>query len=114
VVDETGGSWGTAQEVPCAAAGYCAAGGDSSGGQAFVVNEASATSTSISLSAPAVTYGDEQAGQVSVTVTSQDGTPGGTVTVNSGAATVCTITLASGSGSCPLPATGLPGPVRLS
>jgi hypothetical protein len=59
---------------------------------------------------PAETYGDEQADQLSVTVTSQyGGTPDGTVTVNSGSATVGTITLVSGSGSCALPATGLPG-----
>jgi hypothetical protein len=128
VVDESAGSWGTAQEVPgtaalntggnagvnsvsCPAAGYCAAAGgaeNSSGLEPFIVNEASATSTSISPSSPAVIYGDEQAGRVSVTVTSPYGTPGGTVTVSSGGATLCTVTLASGSGSCVLPATGLP------
>jgi Bacterial Ig-like domain (group 3) len=135
VVDETGGSWGTAQEVPgsaalnpggnadaysvsCPAVGYCAAGGGvdtSSGEEAYVVNEASASSTSISLSSPGVSYGDEQAGPVSVTVTSPYGTPGGTVAVNSGTTTLCTATLASGSGSCALPATGLPaGPAQLT
>jgi hypothetical protein len=130
VVDEAGGSWGTAKEVPglaaltlntgsavnsvsCASAGNCAAGGyywGSSGTQAFVDDETRThpTSTSISLSAPTVTYGDEQAEHVSVTATSQSGAPGGTVTVNSGAARVCTITLVSGKGSCALSATKLP------
>jgi hypothetical protein len=127
VVDETAGSWGTAQEVPgtaalntgdtgvnsvsCPAAGYCAAAGAAetpSGLEPFIVNEASATSTSISPSSPAVIYGDEQAGPVSVTVTSPYGTPGGKVTVSSGGATLCTARLASGTGSCVLPATGLP------
>jgi hypothetical protein len=66
-----------------------------------VVNETWATSTSISLSAPTATYGDEQADQLSVTVTSRyGGTPGGKVTVKTGATTVCTISLASGKGSC--------------
>ena len=129
VVDETGGSWGAPQEVPgsaalntrgyaevssvsCAQTGYCAAGGyyqDSSAHtQAFVVNEKQATSTSISLSTPTVSYGHEQAERLSVTVASQHATPGGAVTVTSGTATVCTITLSSGSGSCTLPATRLP------
>jgi Bacterial Ig-like domain (group 3) len=46
---------------------------------------------------------------VSVTVSPQyGGTPAGTVTVTSGTATVCTITLASGSGSCTLAATQFP------
>jgi hypothetical protein len=130
VVDEAGGSWGGAREVPgsavlnagrsagigsvsCGSAGNCAAGGyyrDSAGNnQAFVVDEATATNTSVSLSAPAVTYGKEQAERLSVAVTSRHGAPGGTVTVSSRSTTVCTITLASGSGSCRLPAARLPG-----
>jgi hypothetical protein len=129
VVDESGGSWGTAQQVPgsaalntggsalvrsvsCASAGICAAGGrytDSSGHhQAFVVDERWVTGTAMSLSAPAVTYGDEQAEQVTIAVSSASGTPDGTVTVNAGTITLCTITLASGGGSCALLAAGLP------
>ncbi len=66
------------------------------------------TTTTLSLSATKVTYGHEQAGQVSVTVAPQySGTPGGTVTIKSGTATVCTITLTSGKGSCTLTATPL-------
>jgi hypothetical protein len=68
-----------------------------------------ATTTSLALSAATATYGYEQGAQASVTVTSPDGTPDGTVTVTSGPATVCTITLASGTGSCNLPATAVPG-----
>ena len=129
VADEAGGSWSPGQEVPgsaalntggyaevssvsCAQTGYCAAGGyyqDSSDHtQAFVVNEKQASSTSISLSAPTVSYGHEQAERLSATVTSQHATPGGAVTVTSGTATVCTIKLSSGSGSCTLPETRLP------
>jgi hypothetical protein len=134
VVGETGGAWGTAKEVPgsaalnaggiatvnsvsCVPAGYCAAGGyyasSLTSWQAFVDETTkqvppSPTSTSISLSAATVTYGHEQAEHVSVTVTSQHGVPGGKVTVKSGTATVCTITLASGKGSCTLTATKLP------
>jgi hypothetical protein len=75
-----------------------------------------ATATSLSLSPATVAYGDEQAEQVSVTVSPQyGGTPGGTVTVSAGPATVCVITLASGSGSCTLAATEFPpGSVQLT
>jgi Bacterial Ig-like domain (group 3) len=123
-----GGSWGKAQEVPgsaalnaggaarvssvsCASAGYCAAGGyytDSSAHlQAFVVDGTRPTSTSLALSAAKVTYGHEGAERLSVTVTSQYGTPGGKVTVKTGTTTVCTITLASGKGRCTLTASQL-------
>ena len=74
---------------------------------ALTVSKAT-TTTALSLSAPKVTYGHEQAGQVSVTVTSPGGTPGGTVTVKSGTTTICTITLASGAGSCTPTAAQLP------
>jgi hypothetical protein len=68
-----------------------------------------ASTTALSLSASKVTYGDEQAEHVSVTVTSKlSGTPDGTVAVKSGSTTVCTITLGSGKGSCTLTATKLP------
>ena len=66
-----------------------------------------ATTTSLALSASATPYGDEQAEQVLVTVSSPSGTPVGTVAVTAGATTVCTITLASGSGTCELPASAL-------
>jgi hypothetical protein len=126
VVDETDGSWRTAREVPgtsanlhgatvssvsCSSPGNCAAVGyleEPSRQMAFVANETGATSTSLSLSPAGVTFGDEQAEQVSVTASSPAGTPPGTVTVHSGATTVCTITLASGTGTCAPPATLFP------
>ena len=67
-----------------------------------------ATTTGLTVSPAGVAYGHEQAGRVSVAVTSPGGTPGGTVTVKSGTVTVCTITLASGEGSCTLPAAEFP------
>jgi hypothetical protein len=45
-------------------------------------------------------YGDEQDEQLTVTVSGADDTPTGTVTVFAGATTVCTITLADGTGNC--------------
>jgi hypothetical protein len=118
--------WDTAEEVPgsaalnadgnaradsvsCVPTGFCAVGGNyspSSGSEQAFVDETrtSPTSTSISLSAAKVTYGDEQAEHVSVTVTSPGGTPGGAVAVKSGTSTVCTITLRSGRGQCSLAA----------
>jgi hypothetical protein len=74
---------------------------------ALPVSKVPAT-TALSLSSSKVTYGDEQAEKVSVAVASPGGTPSGTVTVRSGSATVCTITLGSGKGSCTLSATALP------
>jgi hypothetical protein len=74
---------------------------------ALPVSKVPAT-TALSLSSSKVTYGDEQAEKVSVAVASPGGTPSGTVTVRSGSATVCTITLGSGKGSCTLSAKKLP------
>jgi hypothetical protein len=131
VADEVNGTWGNAIEVPgsgalnaggsatvvslsCGSAGNCSAGGyyiDGSGHeQAFVVGgqpPSQASATAVNLSASTVTYGNEQAEQVSVTVSSA-GTPTGTVTVTAGTTTLCTITLASAAGSCTLQATQLP------
>jgi len=67
-----------------------------------------ASKTSLTRSAATVTFGHEQAERLSVRVTPQyAGTPPGTVTVKSGAAVVCVITLAGGAGSCTLPAAKL-------
>ena len=126
VVDETGGSWGTAEVVPgtantevdaevemvsCASPGICAAGGyymARAYSRPFVAYEAQATSTSLSLSAAKVTYGEEQAERLSAAVTAQfTGAPAGAVTIKSGTGTVCTITLASAKGSCTLTASQL-------
>jgi hypothetical protein len=114
VADEAGGVWGGAHRVPgrsqvetvsCTAPGYCSAGGNG----AFVVNEATASTTRLTPRLAKLIYGDEQAERLSVTVTSpRGGTPSGTVTVTTGNAKVCTITLASGTGSCKLSAARLP------
>jgi hypothetical protein len=59
------------------------------------------------LSSHSVTYGDEQVETFSVTVKTpagSEGTPTGKATVKDGATTLCTITLATGKGSCSLTA----------
>ncbi len=130
VATETGGIWGTARQVAglrtpktgadtelesvsCTATGYCSAGGyylDQAGkDQAFVVGEATASTTALTVSAPRPAYGDEQAEHLSATVTSPDGgTPSGTVTVTAGTSTVCTMALTAGAGTCSPSAARLP------
>jgi hypothetical protein len=72
----------------------------------------------LALSAPSVTYGDEQSETLSVTVApaTGDGVPTGTVTVTSAATSVCEISLSSsGTGSCTLAATRVaPGLAQLT
>ena len=143
VVDETGGTWGTAQQVPgmtpintnpyltavasvsCVSATDCAAGGSYGyigatwpNADAFVVDKAvhEATATSVTASAAKVTYGDERTERFSVKVTTGSaGTPTGTVFIASGSTTACTISLASGTGSCTPAPTRLPaGPVSVT
>ena len=114
IVSEAGGVWRAAHRVPggyqvesvsCTAPGYCSAGGD----RAFVVNEATASTTRLTPRTAKLIYGDEQTGHLSATVTSpKGGTPTGTVTVTTGKAKVCTIRLRSGTGTCTPPATLLP------
>jgi hypothetical protein len=134
---ETNGTWGATQAalgsgpsdvevgiagVSCAAVGYCSAGGDYSNDngqhyQAVVEDETPVlpTTTTASLSATKVTYGHEQSEKVSVAVSAKLGVPGGKVTVKSGATTVCTATLASGKGSCTVPAAKFnPGIVQVT
>jgi Bacterial Ig-like domain (group 3) len=136
VIDESGGTWGTAQEVPgmtaintngyltavasvsCVSATDCAAGGSYGytgvswpNADAFVVDKSvhEPTATAVTVSAPRVVYGAEQAEHVAVKVTADGGpAPVGTVTVKSGSTTVCTITLSSGRGSCALTAERFP------
>jgi Bacterial Ig-like domain (group 3) len=127
VVSETAGTWAAAHAVPglsgssswvqaisCAAAGYCSAGGfqqpTNTSDVAFVADEATASATSLTLSAPRLTYSAENAGQITVAVTSpQTGTPTGSVVVSSAAQQLCAITLTAGSGSCRLAPGRLPG-----
>jgi Bacterial Ig-like domain (group 3) len=140
VVDETAGVWGTfiqvngpgaasgdgspgIASVSCAAPASCGAAGAyySNGSQQYsqplVVRQTPlpATHTALSLAAATVAYGREQAERVSVTVSAVSGTPAGTVTITAGPTPVCTIRLASGEGSCTLPATKFaPGAVLLT
>jgi hypothetical protein len=73
------------------------------------------TATAMTLSAPKAVYGREQTERVSVAVSASSGTPTGSVAVTSGTTRVCTITLASGAGSCTVGARQFaPGSVRLT
>jgi hypothetical protein len=127
VVDETGGVWGAARQIPgmaalnsggpsavasvsCVSAADCAVGGAYGYTSAaypyvnpFIVEKSvhTATATATALSAAKVAYGDERAERFSVKVTAGSaGTPTGRVIIASGATTVCKFTLASGAGSC--------------
>jgi hypothetical protein len=109
VIDEHGGTWGSAQRVPGSAArntGHFAGGfyEDAKGRtQGLVANESTATTTRLSLSAATIRLGHEQSERISVRVTGHTGgTPGGTATVKAGTRTVCTIRLAGAKGSCTL------------
>jgi hypothetical protein len=124
------GAWGAAHYLPgeasvfdsgadavsCPAPGYCAAGGwldtDAAGHPLlpFTSSEATPSATTLTLSRTLpLSYGNEQAEQVTVTVSSAaGGTPTGTVTVQLGSTRVCTITLSAGAGTCHLGATAVP------
>jgi hypothetical protein len=66
------------------------------------------TSTTLTLSAAKVAFGHEQAERLSVQVTAATGaSPTGQVAINAGATRICTVTLASGKGSCTLTASKL-------
>lgn len=82
---------------------------------ASLVLRRATSKTRLALSTTRVSYGHEQAERLTVRVVPQfAGTPAGTVTVRAGRTAVCVITLASGSGSCALPARKLPaGSYRL-
>ena len=69
-----------------------------------VSNATTTTATSLSLSTPSVTYGDDQAVTFNANVTSNAGTPSGTVVVAAGATTLCTIALPATSCSSETPA----------
>jgi hypothetical protein len=134
VAVQAGGAWGNAQQltgtgtkpqlssVSCATPGNCAFGGSGTDGsghvQAFVADLSAAagagapgqiqTTTSLALSAATVTFGQEQAGQISVKVTASSGPPRGVVTVRANKAIACLIILGSGTGSCRLTPKALP------
>ena len=75
---------------------------DSSHGTAARVAVAKATSrTSLKLSAASVVYGNEKTLKLTATAVPQfTGTPGGVVTITAGQATMCTVKLSAGTGSC--------------
>jgi hypothetical protein len=78
-----------AEAVSCASPGNCGAGGFSTDAslhlQAFVVDQSTATSTALTLSAAKIRSGYEQAEKLTVQVKARtSGTPGGTVTVTAG------------------------------
>jgi hypothetical protein len=128
VADQASGTWGTPaplagasgpsaaiDSLSCPAPGNCAATGYyvNSSGQSipFVAERAwtQPTTTALTLSAAKVTYGDEQAQHLTVTVTPAiGGKVTGTVAVTAGSASVCTITLSGGKGSCTLAAMRFP------
>jgi hypothetical protein len=124
-VSEANGTWGSprvitegdiqtaSSSVSCPAVAYCVIGGGYSpaGGQytAFVMDETPVlpTTTAESLSIPRAPYGHEQSVRVSVRVSAALGIVSGKATVTSGGKALCTITLASGAGSCLLAPTRL-------
>ena len=74
------------------------------------------STTALKLAAAKVTYGNEGAGHLSVTVSPELGgsTPTGTVTVHDSTTTLCTIELSLGQGSCVLSGIKLvPGAYRI-
>lgn len=77
--------------------------GSASTPQALTVAALQPTTTTLTLSAPSVPFGNEQTENLTATVRpATSGTPTGTVTVTSGTTPVCTITLAGGTGRCAL------------
>lgn len=130
VASSANGAWGHATPVPmparipeldysevdalsCPSAGHCGAAiygavidetPSLSPNYQYMDNEGNATTARLTLTKTEIVYGHENAERISVTVTSPDGTPPGTVrvTANSNEFTICTITLKSGHGSCTL------------
>jgi len=110
-----GGNAGV-NDISCPFAGECSIGGfylDGNGnGQGFIADQSAATATALSVSPAIVAARNEQDVRITATVTPfTGGTPTGTVTVFANGAqtqaTVCTITLAGGSGHCNIPAGSL-------
>jgi hypothetical protein len=131
VANETSGTWAAAlpvagvvgsadvNVVSCAAPGACLAAGEDSWGPSadgfntvsdnWVAEESSSavTQTSAALSTTKVIYGHEQTEKVTATVRATTPAPAGTVTIEAGSTKLCTIKLASGTGSCTLPVASL-------
>jgi hypothetical protein len=74
-----------------------------------VADDSTATRTALSVSAATITAGSEQTEKITAKVSPLNGgTATGTVSVAAGATSVCTITLAGGTGTCSLTASQLP------
>jgi len=84
-------------------------GSSASGKKTLTITKASST-TALKLSHTKVTFGDEQAAVIAVTVSPQypGTTPTGTVTVKESGKTLCSSTLVSGKRSCSMSARSLP------
>jgi Bacterial Ig-like domain (group 3) len=77
--------------------------GSASAAQTLTVLAVQPTTTTLTLSAPSVPFGNEQTETLTASVTpAAGGIPTGNVTVVSGTTSVCTITLAGGTGQCTL------------
>jgi len=104
----------------CGAPGNCAVGGaiDDAKGQshAFVADESPVTSTSLTLSRTSIRFGQEREQPITVAVSpATGGMPSGKVLVKAGSATLCTVTLAKGKGTCALAARKLrPGHYKVT
>ena len=94
--------------VSCTAAGYCSGAGTylstAKVYEPFVVNLATQAMVHLSVVNTGLTYGKEQAGHVTVQLTSPKGTPTGKVDITAGRTTVCIIKAVHGTGSCHLTA----------
>jgi len=119
-VSENGGIWGTPQQaagvddgaarvnaVSCPSAGNCVAAGFADdaalNAQPFVIEQSTASFTSLSLTASRIMFGREGREILDFQVRPHiGGTPTGSVTVTAGPVVICTGTLVNGSGSCAL------------
>jgi hypothetical protein len=109
-VAPTGNDQPTLPQLACPQNGNCTVTYDYDSSLPQMVTEATASTVTLTASAPKVTYGAEQSATLKATVSSPaGGMPTGTVTVTGpSGSTPCTITLTSGTGTCTLTAEQLP------
>lgn len=98
--------------LSCPHTGFCTL-AYSLGGAPELVTEATGATITLKASAPQVTYGSEPAETLTAAVSGADGgTPAGAVTVTGPSGrTLCTITLADGTGTCRLATPGFTGTI---